>query len=47
MKGFMENMVTLVESLIKDPNQLIGELMRQVDPGKYPEPENFDEVDFV
>jgi aryl carrier-like protein len=47
MKGFMENMLTLVEALIKNPHQSIGELMSQIDPAKYPEPGNFDDVDFV
>ena len=47
VKGYMENMVVLLESIIADPMQTVGRLMARIDPHKYPQPQNYDDVDVV
>jgi len=47
VKGYMENMMMLLETITTNPDLTIGELMTRIDPGKYPAAENFDEVEFV
>jgi hypothetical protein len=36
-----------LESIIENPYQKVGELMNQINPEKYPVPENYSNVDFV
>jgi non-ribosomal peptide synthetase component F len=47
IKGYMENMKLLLESIIENPYQKVGDLMNQINPEKYPVPENYSNVDFV
>ncbi|MDQ1354873.1 MAG: hypothetical protein QG657_5182 [Acidobacteriota bacterium] len=47
LKGYIENMVMLLETITLDPYLTVGELMGRIDPGKYPVAENFEEVEFV
>jgi hypothetical protein len=47
VKGYIENMVMLLDTITGNPYLTVGELMSRIDPGKYPEPGNFEEVDFV
>ncbi|MCP4154950.1 MAG: amino acid adenylation domain-containing protein [bacterium] len=46
VKGFMENMKNMFESIVANPGQTVGQLMSAVDPEMYPVPEKLD-VDFV
>jgi hypothetical protein len=47
VKSYMENMKVLLESIIENPYQTVEDLLNQINPGKYPEPENYDDIDFV
>ena len=47
VKGYMENMEVLIESIVEISYQTIGHFMKQIDPLKYPEPENYHDTDFI
>ncbi len=47
MKGYIENMNMLFDVITGNPYLTVGEVMERIDPRKYPNPENYDDVDFV
>jgi len=47
VKGLMENLKTLMESIIENPDQTVEQLIKSVEPGKYKDYENDPPEEFV